>query len=206
MDAKSDRKRFTRRGVLAAGAGGAAALAVEGLAGPAVAVGASGDALGPSINGTVKAVQGGTLSLEDVYPDLEELPWDGELAPGSEFSLKVAENAPLWRSGPVGLQEFQAGDQVIAYVTVVDGNLLAQAVEPLYTAVQGVVSSVKDSQLVTDAGTVVVSDYTKLVNGSVTGGESAKSISDIQTGSRIFATCRYEPSNGTLVANTIGAV
>lgn len=206
MDAEVDGKRLTRRGVLAAGAGGAAAVAVESLARPAGALGASGDALGPSINGTVKAVEGRTLSLEDVHPDLEELAGNGEPAVGSEFGVEVAEGAALWRSGPAELQDFQPGDQVIAYVALVGQGLQAQAVEPMYTAVQGVVSSVKSDQLVTDAGTVTLSDYTKLVDGSASGGPSPESLSDIQVGSRIFATCRIEPSNGALVANTIGTV
>ncbi len=190
--------RFTRRGILAAGAGGAAAVAVDSLAGPAAALGASGDALGPSINGTIKGVSGNTLLLQDVHADLEDLPRDTEPAAGSEFELDVADGASLWRSGPVELQGFQPGDRVIAYVTSTDEGLLAQAVEPLYTAVQGVVSSVKGTQLVTDQGTVVVSGHTKLV-------DSAKSLSDIRAGSRIFATCRYEPSTGAFVANTLSA-
>lgn len=199
-------KRFTRRGVLAAGAGGAAAVAVEGLAGPAMALGASGDALGPSVNGTVKEASGSTLLLEDVHPDLEELTFEGEPAAGSEFALEVAEGAPLWRSGPAELGDFQPGDRVIAYVSVVDGSLMAQAVEPLYTAIQGVVSSVSSGRLVTDAGTVVLSDHTELVGAGPGSGGSAESLSDIRAGTRIFATCRYEPSSGAFVANTIGAV
>lgn len=206
QEARSE-KGLSRRGLLAAASGGAATLAVERLAGPAAAFAGSGDELGPSINGTVKEASGSdTLVIENIHSDLEDLADEFSLVDGSELELAVAGNAALWRSGPVGLEAFQPGDRVIAYVTAAGGQLSAQAVEPLYTAIEGIVSSRKDDQLVTDQGSVVLSDSTLLVEPGTGEVDSAKSLSEIGAGSRIFATCRYDPPTGMFVANTIGAV
>lgn len=201
----ADGKKLSRRGLLAASAGGVAAIAVDGLAGPMAAFGASNDPLGPSVNGTVQSTRApNLLVLESIHPDLKGLPPEAELTEGSEVVLTIADGAALWRSGPVELDEFQSGDQVIAYVAWTGDGLVAQAVEPLYTAIEGLVSSSDGVQLTTDQGTVLLSDHTLLVD---TGGgsSSATSLSQIRAGMRIFATCRYDQDSNAYIANTIGA-
>lgn len=197
--------RSTRRGLLAAGSGGFIALAGERLLGPASAF-AAADAeeeilLGPSVTGTLQQVESpDRLVFGEFQLDLAAQP---ELVDGA-LVVGVTPETILYRGSKVELQAFQPGDKLIAYVKETGDGLVAIAVEPTYESVEATVVAKEGTTLDTTGGTVVVDDDTIFV-AAAAGALSAPSVTAIEPGFRIFATCRVDPSSGDYIAANIAA-
>lgn len=196
------RGSLSRREVLAAGAGGAAAVAVESaLNRPALAAAlGSENPLGPSVNGTISEVGSNLLTLSPYYVDLGKVPPGAETPEGPVARLTVAEDAALSRGGPATLDDFRPKEKVIAYIAWEDGRIICRGVEPLYVPVEGRVSTRSGARLSTDVGVVTLTDYTICVSNPTA---DLASLDAIPNGARFFATCRIDPDSGEFVAANI---
>lgn len=204
-DLRSERG-ISRRKLLMVGAGSAAAIATNGLLVPAGAAAEDevSDLYGPSVNGLLKERSPGNVVIEDYHLSLD---WTSSGMPtprGSEVSILVGDDATLYRDGPCQLTDFQPGDRVVAFVRSEGDVLVAVAVEPTYTTVEGKVSGLEGSnRLNTSAGIVVLHDETSFRASPASPGLT--SAAQISRGDQIEATCRID-SSGDLIAANIGVV
>lgn len=212
IDENGGGRELTRRGLLAAGGAAAAGSA---LAGPlAVAQAAAGveegsDPFGPSINGTLRAVEGDALVLEGCHLSFN---WQsaGLPDPGSdEVAVKTDGNTLLFRDSAAKLSDFQPGDQLAAYVRWDGEELVASSVQPVYVGVEGGVSDRGDDWLRVGDQVVVLTDST-IVRGlsgqrSYVLGEASASTraATVASLARVAAMCRFDRASGKYIAANV---
>jgi hypothetical protein len=153
----------------------------------------------------LKGLRDGTvLLLENCHPGAAPLPDVARVSSGSNQELSVAVDAKLWRSGPVTLDAFRAGDKLIAYVRSNGSLLEAWAIEPIFEPISTVVTSRRGNVLDTPVGTIVLSGHTRirLPSRAVKMGH----VDDIRAGHHIDAACLRDSDTGNYLAQNVSVV
>jgi hypothetical protein len=122
-------------------------------------------------------------------------------APGGRTRVEVTEGALVWRDRFVGLDEFHVGDLVAADGAMSDETFLANQVQIVGQLLEGRIEERDSDQLVLADREVAL---TKETTPSSEHGAKAKELHRLEVGDTVVVAGRSEPSNGELIAWTVG--
>lgn len=206
------RSGISRREVLFGGAvavGGTGLLtggALAGAMGDGIARLAVEDPFGPSVNGTIGAIElPDRVTLTEINLGVPGDGGEGQRPSGLVVVVKLQPDALLVRTGPAQLSDFQPGDKVIAYGPRWEGEeFTATSLTPLLQVIEAPVGSVSGNQINTTKGALTVHENTDFRSSGE--GPETRSMSDIRQGQRIYASFVEDPASGKNMAHAVSVV
>jgi hypothetical protein len=114
--------------------------------------------------------------------------------------VKFSPDTVFWRDGPVTLESFLLGEDVVAEGEWVGEVFSGSALIPVFYQVEGQVLSVKGETIETTAGTLRLTSFSRRQQGAEL---SPLMASDFAVGSNVAALTRKEPGNEELIVLSV---